>query len=471
MIKLLYKMQGYLVKERVTDSFFQYQIILCCVVWIYSSNPLYADAELPLLGENASINLAKEIELGRGLYLKLKEHGYVIDDPLLSRYLSDIGQSLLASLDFRARDYHFYLVNDSSVNAFATPGGYIGVNVGLIAMTSSEDELASVLSHEIAHVELMHSMQMIDQAKDANLTSVIAMLAAILVSGSNPDAATAILYTGIAGSTQSMINFTRTNEYEADRVGVELLKKSNYDPSAMVDFMMLLQSRESGGELSSIEYIRTHPVSSNRVAEIRARLKRESAQQVYPANRFQQFKDYLFYQYLSHVEKRRYSQFYEALLLTKNGQYAHAETLFRTLIKEDPDSIWYSYALAENLEFQKRREEARKIYQSLMLLYPDELAIGVRIVNILRLDNREVEALELALKLSRKHEKNPQVYKLLVGLYGALGMPLLKDLSEANFHWFSGHKKQAEKLYKSLLIKGNLDAANEEKIREKLNKI
>ena len=440
-------------------------------MWIFLSVSLHADAELPLLGENASINLEKEIKLGRGLYLKLKEHGYVIDDPLLSRYLSDIGQSLLSPLDYRARDYHFYLVNDSSVNAFATPGGYIGVNVGLIAMTSTEDELASVLSHEIAHVELMHSMQMIDQAKDANIASVIAMLAAILVSGSNPDAATAILYTGIAGSTQSMINFTRANEYEADRVGVELLKKSDYNPAAMVDFMLLLQSRESRGELSSIEYIRTHPVSSNRVAEIRARLKQDSAQQAYPANRYQQFKDYLFYQYLSHVEKRRYSQFYQALLLTKNGQYANAETLFRTLIREDPDSIWYSYALAENLEFQQRREEARQIYQSLLLLYPDELAIGVRIVNILRMEHREVEALEIALKLTGKHEKDPQVYKLLVALYDKLDAPLLKDLSEANYHWFSGNQKQAEKLYKSLLVKGKLDAANEEKIREKLNKL
>ena len=117
------------------------------------SAPVFADSELPLLGENASINLEKEIELGRGLYLKLKEHGYVIDDPLLSRYLSDIGQSLLTSLEYRSRDYHFYLVKDSSVNAFATPGGYIGVNVGLIAMTANEDELASVLAHEIAHVE------------------------------------------------------------------------------------------------------------------------------------------------------------------------------------------------------------------------------------------------------------------------------------------------------------------------------
>lgn len=438
---------------------------------IFIASPVFADIELPLLGENASLNLEKEIELGRGLYLKLKEHGYVIDDPLLSRYLSDIGQSLLTSLEYRSRDYHFYLVKDSSINAFATPGGYIGVNVGLIAMTANEDELASVLAHEIAHVELMHSMQMIEKSKDVNMASVIAILAAILVSGSNPEAASAVLYSGMAGATQSMINFTRTNEYEADRLGVELLKKSEYKPDSMVDFMMILQRKESSGELSSIEYIRTHPVSSNRIAEIRSRINNEASNQQGGVRRYQQFKDYLFYKHYASSEVNIDTSFYNALLMTRNGQYKQAETVYRSFLKTDPDSIWYSYALAENLEFQKRMDEAQSIYQNLLLLYPDELAIGSRIVNLLMTRERPKQALKIMQALQPKHENNPVVYKLLVGLYERLDDQLMKEISEAHFHWYSGHKKMAEKLYKSILVNGNLDAANAEKIREKLNKI
>ncbi len=435
------------------------------------SAPVFADSELPLLGENASINLEKEIELGRGLYLKLKEHGYVIDDPLLSRYLSDIGQSLLTSLEYRSRDYHFYLVKDSSVNAFATPGGYIGVNVGLIAMTANEDELASVLAHEIAHVELMHSMQMIEKAKDVNMASIIAVLAAILVSGSNPEAASAVLYSGMAGATQSMINFTRTNEYEADRLGVELLKKSEYQPDSMVDFMMILQRKETSGELSSIEYIRTHPVNSNRIAEIRSRLNDDVTNRQKIIRRYQQFKDYLFYKYYASTDVSIETPFYSALLMTRNGQYKKAEAVYRSFLKTDPDSIWYSYALAENLEFQHREDEAQSIYQSLLLLYPDELAIGSRIVKLLMTSDRPQQALKIMQMIQPKHEKSPMVYQLLVGLYERLNNQLMKEISEAHFHWYSGNRKMAEKLYKSILNNAGLDAANAEKIREKLNNI
>ncbi|MBT4076559.1 MAG: M48 family metalloprotease, partial [Gammaproteobacteria bacterium] len=155
-------------------------LILFLSGFMFEPKIVSADPELPLLGETGILNLKKEIELGSGLYKKLKEKGYVIEDPMLSRYLQDIGESLLSSLDFRVRDYYFYLVKDGSVNAFAAPGGYIGVNVGLIDITSSEDELASVLAHEIAHVELMHSMQMIERAKTINMASMISILAAIL---------------------------------------------------------------------------------------------------------------------------------------------------------------------------------------------------------------------------------------------------------------------------------------------------
>ena len=157
-------------------------IVNAALFWVFLSSGALADQELPLLGENASVNLQKEEDLGSGLYDRLKEKGYVIDDPLLSRYLQDIGESLLSALDVRLREYRFYLVKDGSLNAFAAPGGYIGVHVGLIAATNSEDELASVLAHEIAHVELMHSMQMIEKASNVNIASMISILAAILVS-------------------------------------------------------------------------------------------------------------------------------------------------------------------------------------------------------------------------------------------------------------------------------------------------
>lgn len=444
--------------------------VVCLIVSVAVSLPVaMADQELPLLGENALLNLQKEDELGRGLYQTLKDRGYVIDDPLVSRYLSDIGESLLSSLDVRLRNYRFYLVKDASVNAFATPGGYIGVNVGLISMCRREDELASVLAHEIAHVELMHSMQMLEKASDINLAGMISLLAAILISGSDPELAGAIVYAGAAGGAQSIVNFTRANEYEADRVGIGLLQKSDYDPSAAADFMQLLQSRELSGALSEIEYIRTHPVNSNRIAEIQSRLSKDGDRQEKP-RRFDQFRDYLAYLYPQHFTSRKKTPFIQALDLTRNGKFIEAEKSIRKLIKSDPDSIWYSYALADNLLDQRRFEDAEKIYRSLLSLYPDDFAIGVRLSEVLIGQQQYEKALPVLSNLESRHEHQSKLYQLYVNVYDKLGDTALQRLAEADYHWFNDNKKLARKLYQVLLDKGMLNSAEEEKVKLKLKK-
>lgn len=441
-------------------------VIFLGLVWI---NEPRAEIDLPLLGENATLNLQKEDELGRGLYQTLKDKGYLIDDPLLSRYLSDIGESLLSALDVRLRQYNFFLVKDGSVNAFATPGGYIGVNAGLISMSRSEDELASVLAHEIAHVELMHTMQMLEKAKNVNLAGMISILAAILVSSHDSELAGALVYTGAAGTAQSMVNFTRANEYEADRVGIELLKKSDYDPAAMADFMQLLQSREQTGALSNIEYIRTHPVNSNRIAEIQARAHQTEIKKI-KIRRFSQFKDYLAYLY-PHLSPDRYkSQFYQALELTRNGQYKAAESLYRALVREDPDSIWYSYALAENMEYQGKLSDAAQLYRSMLLLYPDDFALGARLAKVLIKQDLNQQALETISILQQDHENQVLVYELLVEVYTRLGREAFRKLAEANYHWFNGNREQAKKLYRALLAQGQLEPGVEERIKLKLEK-
>jgi beta-barrel assembly-enhancing protease len=435
------------------------------------STVLVADQELPLLGENASLNLRNEHDLGQGLYERLKQGGYLIDDPLLSRYLSDIGESLLAQLDLRIRDYHFFLVKDNSVNAFAAPGGFIGVNAGLIGMTDNEDELASVLAHEIAHVELKHTMQMIEKSQTLNAVSALSILAAILLSSQDPEAASAMIYGGAAGSSQAIVNFTRSNEYEADRVGIELINKSQYDPEAMADFMLMLQQKEQSGAVANIEYIRTHPISSNRIAEIRARVKsakESNAKKNKHFSRYAEFKDYLSYIYPGFRVAQQKSDFYQALTLMKNGLFEDASQHLSHLSSKDPDSIWIRYAQAESLVFQSKYNEALKIYQSLILLYPDDLAITIKLVNTLIQLKQYDKALEYAQRVLKQNEQNPESYQMLVQLYKFLDQPNLQQLAEADYHWYNGNHKQAEKLYKVLINKGLLDVVNEQKVKDKL---
>lgn len=427
-----------------------------------------------MLGENASVNLQNEFELGLGVYNRLKQGGYLIEDQLLSRYISDIGESMLSLLDIRLRGYHFFLLKEASVNAFATPGGFIGVNAGLIALTENEDELASVIAHEIAHVELRHTMQMIEKSQALNTVGALSILAAILLSSQDPEAASAMLYGSAAGSSQAIVNFTRSNEYEADRVGVELVKKSQYDPASMADFMEMLQRKEQTGAIANIEYIRTHPIGSNRVAEIRARVAQSRTENIKKPgyiSRYSQFKDYLSFIYPEVGHPAQQSEYYKALTLMKKGLYEESSRQLRRLKKRDPDSIWISYALAESLMYQARYDEALKIYQSLLLLYPEDLAITSKLVNVLVLTEKYAQALDYAQRVLKQNEDQPESYKMLVQIYQELKQTNRQQLAEANFHWYSGNRTQAKKLYKALIDKGELDVINEQKVKEKLAKI
>lgn len=428
-----------------------------------------ADSELPRLGEDSGLNLQREKVLGQGLYDRLLEAGYIITDPILSGYLSDIGESLLSALDSRVRDYRFYLVNDNSINAFAAPGGYIAVNVGLIAAAQTEDELAAVLAHEIAHVELMHSMQMIERAEEVNFAGMMAMLTAILVSTQNPEAAGAIIYSTAAGTTQSMINFTRTNEYEADRVGIEILRQSSYQPEAMVRFMRLLQKKEQSGIGGGIEYLRTHPIGVNRIAEIQARIKGIDEKRT-KKTRYQQFKSYLNHLYPNkllgvHSE----NQFAEALGKIRNGDYVEAQKMMEKLRIEDPDSRWYATAMAGNLVNLEQNGKAEELFRSMLLLYPEDLSVALELVDLLVARNASKEALSVIQDLRTFHGENPVFHKALVRVYSATGQSVVRKIAEADYHWYSGHTKHATWLFKQLLNEGELTLVQRAGIEERLD--
>ena len=425
-----------------------------------------ADSDLPLLGDEAPMLLQQEQALGRGIYKRLTDEGAVIEDPLLADYLEDIGDTLLASLDRRLRDYHFFLVESDVVNAFAAPGGYIGVYLGLIDQLESEDELAAVLAHEIAHVRLRHGMQMREKMDEISWMSMLGIVNAVLLSSRNPDAAAAMIALTQAGGVQSMINFTRGNEYEADRVGLQLLKGSNYDPWAMADLMALLQRKERSGELAQIEYLRTHPVNANRIAEVRARLQQD--RKISRRSRFSQFRDYLFHLYPMHSGRQRPGAFARALRLMRDGDNEQAGRLLQQLVDQDPDSIWYRSALAENLQAAHHPGQAAAVYRSLLDLYPGHFAISLRLAEVLLQQDETAQAAALLEDLRRDRGADPRLYKLLVELYQRQGRDLEKRLAQADYHWLRGEHELAATQYRRLLEEPDLALSEREKIEQKL---
>ena len=235
------------------------------------------DVRLPDLGSsaNALISPREAQDYGASMLRQMRALDMVVDDPLLDDYINDLGYRLVASSDKPKEQFSFFIVKDPEINAFAAPGGYIAVNSGLMTITLDESELAGVIAHEIGHITQNHLQRAFeDSKKDAPLMALV-LLGAIAAgaSGHGGDAPMAVLAGGQGLIAQKSINFTRKDEIEADRVGIQTLSKAGFDPNAMAGFFQRMQdamSAGAGGE-DVPALLQTHPVTTTRISDAKAR--------------------------------------------------------------------------------------------------------------------------------------------------------------------------------------------------------
>jgi len=235
-----------------------------------------AQEQLPEMGTAgaSTLSLEDEYRLGRMVMRGLRESGHVVDDPEIGEYLQALGLKLSSLAHDGNRAFNFFLVRDPEINAFALPGGFIGVHSGLLMETANESELAGVLAHEIAHVTQRHIARSLESQSRNSLVSAAAMLAAILlgtIAGGGSNATMGAISAAQGLSAQQQINFTRENEYEADRVGIGILASAGFDPNAMPAFFDTMGRRTQLGPTSMPEILRSHPVTSARIAESKGR--------------------------------------------------------------------------------------------------------------------------------------------------------------------------------------------------------
>jgi predicted Zn-dependent protease len=424
-----------------------------------------SSTELPSLGENSSINIARETRIGRSVYEQLLARGYIETHPLLDRYINDLGFRLLAGLDNRMRDYRFFIIRDDAVNAFALPGGFIGINRGLIMEARTQHQLASVMAHEIAHVRLRHGMDSMDKGRTMGTAAILSMIAGILLSTVDSQVGSAVLFGGIAGTQQAMVNFTRENEYEADRLGMELMYGGQFDPNGMVEFFTIMTQLSGTSELGSIEYLRTHPVGSNRIAEAMGRVKKNGGG-VDQVDDYRLFKDFLQYESTDHLPDKG-SKYLRALASIQAADYRRADTLLSDLYKQESENIWYSIAFAVNLEHLGREPEAELVYRRLLDIFPGDYVLSMRLLGLLKLAGRYHSALVIARRLENEFPEDQQIYFELSDIYQSLHRPALQMMAEAEFHRITGNSTQAIKLYDQILVSKDADIATESKAREK----
>jgi predicted Zn-dependent protease len=234
-----------------------------------------AGDDLPDIGSgaNSTLPLNDEYQLGRMVVRGLRDQGLILEDPEVTDYIQALGNRIASQIPDSEQRFTFFVVRENSINAFALPGGFIGVHYGLITATANESQLASVLAHEIAHVTQRHIARAIQAQGRNTMASAAAMLATILIgiTTGTPDAMQAGIAVAQGMAAQQQINFTRANEYEADRVGIGFLAAAGFDPNGMPDFFETLSRRSGLAGIGVPELLRTHPVTSNRIAESRDR--------------------------------------------------------------------------------------------------------------------------------------------------------------------------------------------------------
>lgn len=212
---------------------------------------------------SAAFTIEDEKKLGREIYEKLEQSNFILHDRILNTYITDVGHRILARSDKASFNYTFSIVNSTGINAFATPGGYIYINKGLISAVENEAQLAGVMAHEIAHANARHIASIIEKSQKLNIAMLAGLVAAALIGGGG-EATAAIAAFSVAGATSMSLKYQREHEEEADRLGITYLVGAGYYPAAMVEFLKIIKQYEFFSKTIP-SYLSTHPGTDDRI--------------------------------------------------------------------------------------------------------------------------------------------------------------------------------------------------------------
>ena len=231
--------------------------------------------ELPDLGDSSQliISAKEEQAIAKAILKEVAVSPEIVQDIEVIDYLKNLGNRLVAYSPNKTQQFNFFVVNESSINAFAMLGGVIGVHTGLILASNSESEVASVLGHEIAHVTQRHLPRMIAQQKNDSIKTVLGIALALLVARANPQLSAGTMTAASAMGVQKQLDYTREHEKEADRVGFQILTDAGFDGRAMVSFFSTLQRGSRFSEGAAPSFLRTHPITTERISDISNRVK------------------------------------------------------------------------------------------------------------------------------------------------------------------------------------------------------
>jgi predicted Zn-dependent protease len=441
-------------------------IALACALAVTPvATPLTAHAQgLPDLGDaaQASLSPSQERKLGETVVQQLRASGGWMNDPEVNDYLNELGHRLVASSRDVKQDFEFFAVPDPQINAFALPGGFVGVHTGLILLTQSESELASVLAHEITHVTQHHIARMISSQKDTMLMTLAGLALAVLASrgsGNNSgDLAQGAIMASQALAVQSQLNFTRENEYEADRIGFQRLDAAGFDPSAMASFMERMQKSVRFSEGNAPNYLRTHPITYERIAEAQARAQGHKYRQVVDSLDFHMVRALL----RSYVgePKEAVAYFDDALAehkynnalatqyglvasLLRAGNLTRAKTELAKLEAMGTQHPMIEAIAAHVMLDSKDIPGAIKRFESALARYPTKMQLVYDYPDALMQGGRYADAVAFTERQIARFPSDGPLHLLAARAYAGLGKDLMQHRHQAEYYAWQGNLKGA----------------------------
>ena len=447
-----------------------------------------ANNELPSLGDSTSglISIEQEHKLGRAWLRNLRQQASTIHDPVLTEYVESLIYRLASNSQVKDRRFEILLLDNKQLNAFAVPGGIIGINAGLFIHAQTEAEFAAVLAHELAHLSQRHFARQIEESRKQAPIAIATLLGSImLLATNNTEAGFAGLMTSQAAATQSALSYSRDWEREADRLGFHTIAASEIDPKGMPDMFRRMYDAHKYSQRPP-EFLTTHPVTESRISDAAARVANHSGNIRDEDIEYQLMRTRILVDYkedshnLAHYQKRLrnskhkadkfIAQYALALLHMKQKKYKQALVQSNALLAQDGHRISYQVLHAQSLYGLGKKQQAMDYLKSQIRLNPDNHPLTMNFIEMLNMETRHHEAITQLRRHSLIRPNDPSIWIKLSELEGKTKNNVAMHQSRAEFLYLTGQNDKALKQLKTALelSEGNylMSARIEQRARE-----
>ncbi|WP_241521241.1 M48 family metalloprotease [Kineobactrum sediminis] len=475
----------------MTSTISRYTLSLLLSLTIVSSGVRADDnLKLPNLGESSTSLFSAEYEykLGRTWLSIFRSQVRTVDDPLLFDYLEDLVYRLVTHSELDDRRIDLVLVDNPTINAFAVPGGVIGVHNGLLLYAQTEDELATVLAHEIAHLSQRHFSRRVEFQRRQQPLNLAAMLAGfVLLAAAGGEAGMAALSAAQAAAQDSALRYSRSNEAEADRVGMQTIAAAGMDPhAAPVMFERMLQASRYARGNRIPEFLRSHPLSENRIADTRNRARQYSKpapsddlqyqlMRARVINHLSDTPEEAIQKFRSELDgttrSREASTYGLVLALTDASRTDEAALTLDSIQSKNPDRLEYKLADAEILMARGQPELAATRLAAELKLSPGNHPVTMAYAKALMQNRKAHVAAEVLLEQSKRRDDDPALWYLLAEVQGLSGNIIGLHQARAEYFILNGNLDQAEKQLNYAMKLVGRDHVTAARVNERLRDI